>query len=437
MFFTECARLAERHPDLAATIGRVDAQLHEMGTAEVIRPGDFASFMGADPNQVTAILEALARDGVLLSEEMIECPHCGMAALCSECENVLEEEGEYRCTDCDRPLPSAAVRAITTYRRGKKWKTPPIPKKSTRAAEVAESPSSQTSAGITLDDRAWYTQDRLADVFEVGKEALRKRLDRYRQQNLNGWKENEVVRRVLEEPPEPADLQPLVDAREELKAPPEVCRVEVGSGEMAVAYDEVAGAKGREQARRERLLARSICPDGVADDRHRPPERPCDEPRHGVSPRSVAGVRDAELGLELGIVLHRDARAVEVDDPEAAPRGPALREAVGRVGHEAREALEERLGEAGPCLRQGPRADVSGAEDLPRRLEREVRPERGGDHVEDGDDGGEEPVAEPVADLAAGGQDVAVGEDIAHRVQMALAEFRANALKLGAETDDR
>ncbi len=42
-----------------------------------------------------------------------------------------------------------------------------------------------------LDDEAWYPHVRLAEVAGVGKEALRKRLDRFRKTSLDGWKENE------------------------------------------------------------------------------------------------------------------------------------------------------------------------------------------------------------------------------------------------------
>ncbi len=121
MYFKECARLAERYPDLAGAMKQVDAQLQEMGTAEVIRIGDLASYLGGDSNQIASILEMLAQEGVLLGEEMIECPHCGMAVLRSEYEDELEEEDEFRCTGCARPLPRAAVRPITTYRRGEQW----------------------------------------------------------------------------------------------------------------------------------------------------------------------------------------------------------------------------------------------------------------------------------------------------------------------------
>lgn len=167
MYFTECVSLAERYPDLARVIEQVDERLHEMGTAEVIRVADVASFLGIDPNRVTSVLEMLAQDGVLLGEEMIECPHCRMAVLRSEYEDALKEEGEYRCTDCDRPLPQATIQAITTYRRGERWKEALDPKEDSDGIglEIAEEveqtaikewpdPTEHTTAKV------WTTKDR-------------------------------------------------------------------------------------------------------------------------------------------------------------------------------------------------------------------------------------------------------------------------------------
>lgn len=124
MFFTECANLADRHPDLASAIQRIDSQLGKMRTAEVIRVDVLSSFLGLDPNQTSAVLEGLAGAGVLVAEEMVECAHCGMVVLRSDYDEVLEEEDEYRCTSCDRLWEDGRVRAVTTYRRGEKWPEP-------------------------------------------------------------------------------------------------------------------------------------------------------------------------------------------------------------------------------------------------------------------------------------------------------------------------
>ena len=122
MYYTECERLAERHPDLAGVIERVDSQLQQMRTAEVIRAGDFASFLRVDPNQITSVLGMLAQDGVLRAEEMIECPHCGMVIPRRRYDEILAEEDEVCCTDCERLLHQATFQTITTFRNGVKWK---------------------------------------------------------------------------------------------------------------------------------------------------------------------------------------------------------------------------------------------------------------------------------------------------------------------------
>jgi len=171
-----------------------------MRTDGVIRAADLASYLRIDPNQVSAVLEKLAHEKLLLTEQMVECVNCRMAALRSEYQQKMEEEGEYRCTSCDRPLTEKSVRAITIYRRGEKWKeVPPLP----------EDASEKTSTRLkVLDDYAWYTHDHLAEAFDVGKDALRKRLDRYRKSNLDGWKENEDRR-----PREPKYLYQLKRVR--------------------------------------------------------------------------------------------------------------------------------------------------------------------------------------------------------------------------------
>jgi hypothetical protein len=124
MYYTECELLAERHPDLAEAIERIDQALSQMDSAEVIRGDELASFLGLDPNQTSAVLDGLAEAGVLRAEEMVECAHpdCGMSVLRSDYEEAVEEEDEYRCTSCDRPFTDTAIRSITTYRRGERWK---------------------------------------------------------------------------------------------------------------------------------------------------------------------------------------------------------------------------------------------------------------------------------------------------------------------------
>jgi transcription initiation factor IIE alpha subunit len=199
MFFTECAHLAEQHPDLASVLEQLDSQLRAMGTAEVIRSDDLASFLNIDPNQIRSALDMFAHEGLLLRVEMIECTYCQMAALRSEYEEALDEDNEYRCTSCDRPLTDRTIQIITAYRRGEKWQEVSNPR---------EASPSNIPSNVTLDEQGWYTHVRLAETFNVGKDALRKRLDRYREHKLDGWKEQEDRR-----PREPKYLYRLQDVK--------------------------------------------------------------------------------------------------------------------------------------------------------------------------------------------------------------------------------
>jgi transcription initiation factor IIE alpha subunit len=207
MFFTECARLAEQHPDLASVFERLDSQLRAMGTAEVIRPDDLASFLNIDPNQMRSALVMFAQEGVLHRVEMIECPYCQMAALRSEYQEALDEDDEYRCTSCDRRLTEKTIHIITTYRRGEKWQEVSNLRDGSGDAGLRDASASSASI-VTLDEQGWYTHVRLAESFSVGKEALRKRLDRYREHKLDGWKRQDDRR-----PREPKYLYRLQDVK--------------------------------------------------------------------------------------------------------------------------------------------------------------------------------------------------------------------------------
>jgi hypothetical protein len=190
MFFTECERLAEQHPDLARVFEQLDSQFRVMGTAEVIRPDDLASFLKIDPNQMRSALDMCSQQGVLDRVEMIECTYCQMAALRSEYQEALDEDDEYRCTSCDRPLTNRTIQIITAYRCGEKWPEVANLGSGSGDAGLREAPSS-SALDVTLDEEGWYTHARLAEVFSVGNDALRKRLDRHREHNVNCWKENE------------------------------------------------------------------------------------------------------------------------------------------------------------------------------------------------------------------------------------------------------
>jgi len=154
MFFTECESLAERQPNLAPAVEKIDAQLREMRTAEVIRVDDLASFLGLDPNQTSAVLEGLTEAGVLREEEMVECPDCGMAVLRSDYDAVMEEEDEYRCTSCDHAWEDGTVQAVITYRCGTNW--PEFPLDAVR--ETAAGPYVGAALSYPKEDRIFKNQ---------------------------------------------------------------------------------------------------------------------------------------------------------------------------------------------------------------------------------------------------------------------------------------
>lgn len=186
MFFTESAHIAEQHPDLARVLELLDSPLSKLGPSDVIRPTDLASFLRIDQNQIHSALELFAGEGVLSRADMIECSYCQMAAPRSDYQQTLDDEDEYRCTSCDRPLTDRTMRVITAYQRGEKWPDAPVSK-----LESMPRVSSSVSPSPALDELGWYTYDRLADAFNLGKDALRKRLDRFREHKLDGWKERD------------------------------------------------------------------------------------------------------------------------------------------------------------------------------------------------------------------------------------------------------
>lgn len=188
MSFTESVPLAERNPDLASAAERVIAKLRELGTPETIRAGDMASFLELDPNQVAAVLEDLAATGFLCAEKMVECSHCGVLALQSDYDEAYEEDSEYRCTCCDRPLGAGTILAVTTYRCGEKW---PEIAGGSDAAALEGAPTPNVPMPAALDDQTFYEPSRLAEIFNVNRDALRKRLERFRARNLDSGRENE------------------------------------------------------------------------------------------------------------------------------------------------------------------------------------------------------------------------------------------------------
>lgn len=188
MFSTECDLLVKNYPDLADAIQKISKQFEEIGIAESIRPDDLASFLELDPNQVRTVLTEFTRSGLLQEEEIVECIYCGTAVLKSDYEKACKNEGGYRCTICDNLLEDQSIRSVITYRSGKKW-----PKISSNYDLANPDETSSSRILPHLDEQTFYDPSRLAKLFNVDRDVLRKRLERYRNQHLldDSWRENE------------------------------------------------------------------------------------------------------------------------------------------------------------------------------------------------------------------------------------------------------
>jgi len=95
----------------------------------------------------------LAESGLLLAEEMVECPHCTTPVLRSDYQAVLDEDGEYFCTDCQRRLRLVPGVLITTYRRGEIWKETPRSKEISRIPGMSETRPEQSGPRPPLPPR--------------------------------------------------------------------------------------------------------------------------------------------------------------------------------------------------------------------------------------------------------------------------------------------
>ena len=198
MFFTECASLAEQHPDLASVFEKLDSQLRAMGTAEVIRSDDLASFLAIDPNQMRSALDMFAQQGVLRRVEMIECTYCRMAAFQSDYQEALDEDDEYRCTSCDRPLTDRTIQIITAYRRGEKWQEVSNLRDGSGDAGLREASSSSIPSNVMLDDThagiGVTTQTALKVPRTMGSDAAVEALLALK--GKKGWTMEELARHV-------------------------------------------------------------------------------------------------------------------------------------------------------------------------------------------------------------------------------------------------
>lgn len=164
---------------MAGVFERIDSQFQKMESAELIRSDDFGSLIGIERNRVVSALEMLAATGVLCRIEMVDCLHCSMAVAKADFDEVLEDDGEYRCTSCDQRLTGRSSQVITAYRNGVKWRA---------SIPAREQPQPPTQAGELTD--GLYSASELAQRYGLGQDALRKKLERYRERHLDCCVEN-------------------------------------------------------------------------------------------------------------------------------------------------------------------------------------------------------------------------------------------------------
>jgi len=163
MYFKECATLARRSPGLASVVALVDEQLQDMDSAELLRAADFASFLDVDQKQVAAVFERLTTAGLLVCDEIVECPACDMAVARPAYEAAMIEDGECCCSTCDSPIPRSAVRGLEAFRSNDEWpvELPPDEQADTdrEPESTTDLPSDPTQYRVDLDKVGLFCND--------------------------------------------------------------------------------------------------------------------------------------------------------------------------------------------------------------------------------------------------------------------------------------
>jgi hypothetical protein len=146
MYFPESEAIVCKHQDLEPVIELVDAQLSEIYSSAPLRPADFACVIGADPNQVVAVFDLLAKHEVLLSEAMVECERCQNLMSAVAFRQAIDDEDDFECSTCSRRFRRNTA-PITVYRMAVRVASRPKP-------IVPEADLSATSGEEPLSERA-------------------------------------------------------------------------------------------------------------------------------------------------------------------------------------------------------------------------------------------------------------------------------------------
>lgn len=115
MFFRESEIIVSEHPDLLSVVEQVDRRLAGICSPAPLRPGDFSCALSAEENQVLSVFDLLARNGILLAQEMVECERCQNLMPAAAFREAIREEDLFECTACGRVF-STRSSPIRVYR---------------------------------------------------------------------------------------------------------------------------------------------------------------------------------------------------------------------------------------------------------------------------------------------------------------------------------
>jgi hypothetical protein len=77
MFYQECERLAREKPTLEKQSAKINILIYKVGKNGVIRPDEAARMLNEPLSQVSGVLRALRKSGLLNESTYFECPSCG------------------------------------------------------------------------------------------------------------------------------------------------------------------------------------------------------------------------------------------------------------------------------------------------------------------------------------------------------------------------
>jgi nucleoside phosphorylase len=118
MFFTASARLSSQLPALAELATQLDALLRDVGVGDLLEPAALASELRVSLETLERVLAVAAQPPVdlLVVEDDVVCPTCGMLNPADAHEKAMAAGEEYRCSSCDSDLGGRPPKTATHYR---------------------------------------------------------------------------------------------------------------------------------------------------------------------------------------------------------------------------------------------------------------------------------------------------------------------------------